>query len=258
MSDALLTSQDERLLTVTINRPSVRNALDLATTEQLGRVLELANADEAIRGVILTGAGGVFCSGDDLNEASSVDVPHFMRQVESLQTLTECIRRLPLPVVAAIDGAAYGGGLELAVSCDARIASTSSVFACPEPAWGLTLTNGASALLPRLVGDGWAKELTMFGRVLDSETAERIGLVTRIAPSTEVLENARLMLTQTLAYSNEALALTKRLLDASPRSVSEALAQEVDTVVSVFDTEFARKRLNSFRDGTWREGGGAR
>lgn len=216
--------------------------------------MSAAEVDDDVRGIVLTGSGGSFCSGDDLNEAAMLDRSAFLSQIEDLQSLTRMVCSMPKPVIAAVDGPAYGGGLELAVCCDARIASEDARFACPEPAWGLTLTNGASVLLPRLVGDGWAKELTMFGRVLDAATAERIGLVTRVVASADLVGYATELVAGACTSSAVALALTKRLV-GTVESFENVLSDEVDAVVKAFETDFTRRRLESFRDGTWRQGG---
>ena len=137
-------------------------------------------SDPEARAVVLTGGARAFCTGDDLRAAQRLDVPAFRAQIETLQALASELWHSPTPVIAAVAGPAFGGGLELALNCDVRVAAASARFACPETKWALTITNGSSLLLRRLVGEGWAREIALLGTEVDAETALRIGLVTRV------------------------------------------------------------------------------
>src|SRR5687767_14368602 len=166
--------------TIALNRPAVLNAFDEPMLAELRAALGDAVGDPEVRGIVVCGRGRAFCTGEDLHAARQLDAPAFRAQIETLQRLATELREAPTPVIAAVAGPAYGGGLELAVNCDVRVAAASTRFACPETKWALTITNGASLLLRRLVGEGWAREIALLGTEVDAGTALRIGLVTRV------------------------------------------------------------------------------
>ena len=246
MTDTIRISSDGGVRTIAIDRPAVRNALDVATLAALLDAVGEACSEETVRVIVLRGEGGAFCSGDDLGEAARMSAADFRRHIENFQRLTTLLRGAPQPVIASIDGAAYGGGLEVAVSCDARIASESARFGCPEPAWGLTLSNASSVLLRRLIGDGWARELFLFGRTLDASEALSLGLVTRVVPSASLDEATRELADGVLRAVPTAIALTKRLLNAE--DLQAELDRETAAVVAGFATEEAQARLRAFAE----------
>ena len=197
--------------TIALNRPEVLNAFDEPMLAALRAALADAVADPAVRGIVLTGRGRAFSTGEDLRAARALDGAGFRAQIETLQALATELREAPTPVIAAVAGPAYGGGLELAANCDARIAATSARFACPETKWGLTITNGASLLLRRLVGEGWARELALLGTVVGAEEARRIGLVHEVVPLAELEAAGAKVVEQLLANGPQAMAETKAL-----------------------------------------------
>jgi enoyl-CoA hydratase/carnithine racemase len=127
-----------------------------------------------------------------------------------------------------------------------RVAATTATFACPETKWGLTITNGASLLLRRLVGEGWARELMVLGTVVDAETALRIGLVTRLVDPEELDDRTLELATQAAALDPGAMRLTKRLLNADPMPWQAVLDAEIEAVAEGFGSPAARERLASF------------
>ena len=243
---SLRTSIAESVLTLRIDRPEVLNAFDLATLEELRAALAAGVADPGVRAIVLTGGPRAFSTGEDLRAAQTLDADGFRTQIETLQRLAGELRDAPKPVVAAVAGPAYGGGLELAVNCDVRVAAASARFACPETKWALTVTNGASLLLRRLVGDGWARELALLGTVVDAETALRIGLVTRVVPDDELAGHAAALGAQVAALDPDAVAATKRLLNADPAPWPAVLDAELRTVVERFAAPAVRERLAAF------------
>ena len=177
---------------VTINRPEKHNAISLDTLRELQEAVAVAAADEAVKVITVTGAGGrAFASGSDLSEVIERD---FRKALEPIvQGLAEQLERTPKPTIAAIDGICMGGGLEVALGCDLRIATPTSRFATPEGKLGIIPGGGATARLPRIVGRGWAMEMMLMGEPIDAQRAMSIGLVTRIVEKEELLAEARRM-----------------------------------------------------------------
>ena len=177
---------------LTINRPEKHNAISLATLAELQHSVARAGADDAVRVVTITGAGGrAFASGSDLSEVLHRD---FKKALEPIvQGLADQLERLPKPTIAAIDGICMGGGLEVALGCDLRIATPTSRFATPEGKLGIIPGGGATARLPRIVGRGWGMEMMLMGEPIDAERALSIGLVTRLVEREELLPEARRM-----------------------------------------------------------------
>jgi 2-(1,2-epoxy-1,2-dihydrophenyl)acetyl-CoA isomerase len=232
--------------TITLNRPGVLNAFDRAMLAGLRDAVAAAVADPDVRAIVLTGGPRAFCTGEDLRAAQQLDAAGFRAQIDELQALATALREAPVPVLAAVAGPAFGGGLELAVNCDIRVAAASARFACPETRWALTITNGASLLLRRLVGEGWAREIALLGTEVDAETALRIGLVTRVVPDAALAVEVAALAARVAQLDREAVAATKRLLNADPAPWRAVLDAERDAVVRGFDSPAARARLASF------------
>ena len=177
---------------LTINRPEKHNAISLATLAELQHSVARAGADDAVRVVTITGAGGrAFASGSDLSEVLHRDFKKALEPI--IQGLADQLERLPKPTIAAIDGICMGGGLEVALGCDLRIATPTSRFATPEGKLGIIPGGGATARLPRIVGRGWGMEMMLMGEPIDAERALSIGLVTRLVEPEELLPEARRM-----------------------------------------------------------------
>jgi enoyl-CoA hydratase/carnithine racemase len=238
----ILVDQDGPVRTLTLNRPEVLNAFDSPMLSELRSALAAAIEDSSVRAIVLTGAGRAFCTGEDLRAAQRLDAAGFAGQIEVLQALASELWHAPKPVIAAVAGPAFGGGLELALNCDVRVAAASARFACPETKWALTITNGSSLLLRRLVGEGWAREIALLGTEVDAETALRIGLVTRVVEDARA-EAARLAAT-VAALDPAAVAATKRLLNADPAPFAAVLDAEREAVVRGFTA--AQERLKAW------------
>ncbi|MYE12167.1 MAG: enoyl-CoA hydratase/isomerase family protein [Gammaproteobacteria bacterium] len=186
----ILYEVDGPLALVTINRPARHNAISLDTLEELHGAVRLAATDDDIRVIAITGAGGrAFASGSDLSEVLHRD---FRKALEPIvQGLADQLERTPKPTIAAIDGICMGGGLEVALGCDLRIATHRSRFATPEGKLGIIPGGGATARLPRIVGRGWAMEMMLMGEPIDAERALSIGLVTRLVEPEDLLPETR-------------------------------------------------------------------
>ena len=220
---------------VTINRPEVRNALSPPALAELRQELEFVGKNPAVAAAILTGEGGTFTTGDDLTVTASMAEADFGEMIEAFQSITTTLRRMPMPVIAAIEGYAVGGGLEIAAACDLRVCAEDTVFFCPEVRLGLLLSNGSSSLLPRLIGAGRTRELMFTGRRFDAAWAERAGLVNRVAPKGEALKAAVAMAEEIAANQAPAVRATKALLNrAEEAEVEAALAAETKAALDAF------------------------
>ncbi|MFU8815429.1 MAG: enoyl-CoA hydratase/isomerase family protein [Pseudomonadales bacterium] len=177
---------------ITINRPEKHNAISLATLDELQASVQRAAVDDAVRVITITGAGErAFAAGSDLGEVLHRD---FRKALEPIvQGLADQLERTPKPTIAAINGICMGGGLEVALGCDLRIATPNARFATPEGKLGIIPGGGATARLPRLVGRGWGMEMLLMGEPIDAERALAIGLVTRLVQPGELLSEARRM-----------------------------------------------------------------
>jgi enoyl-CoA hydratase len=183
---------EEHLALITINRPEKRNAISHATLEELQWAVLEARRDDAVRVIAITGAGDTaFCAGFDLNEVLDRDLATALEPI--IQGLADQLERTPKPTIAAINGICMGGGLEVALGCDLRVATSNARFGTPEGKVGIIPGGGATARLPRLVGRGWGMEMLLMGEPVDAERALQIGLVTRIVAPSELMTEVRRM-----------------------------------------------------------------
>ena len=205
---------------VTLNRPERMNSMAFDVMVPLKAVLEELTYDNSVRAVVLTGAGRGFSSGADHKSAGSVPNidgltrPTFaLRSMEVLDDVILALRKMHQPVIAAVNGAAIGGGLCLALAADIRIAGDDAYFRAAGINNGLTASElGLSYLLPRAIGSSRAFELMLTGRDVDAEEAERIGLVSRTVPGDQLLEACYEMAERIAAFSRPGIELTKRTL----------------------------------------------
>jgi enoyl-CoA hydratase len=205
---------------ITLNRPERMNSMAFDVMVPLKEVLDKVTYDNSVRVVVLTGAGKGFSSGADHKSAGSV--PHVqdltrptyaLRSMEILDDVILALRKLHQPVIAAVNGAAIGGGLCLALAADIRVAAHGAYFRAAGINNGLTASElGLSYLLPRAIGSSRAFELMLTGRDIDAEEAERIGLVSRQVPDDQLLETCYEMAERIAAFSRPGVELTKRTL----------------------------------------------
>jgi len=206
----------ESIATITIDRPEVKNALDLATVGELRAALQtLASNDEA--GVlIITGAGeAAFVSGADINDIRARTRDDGLAAINS--SLFAEIERFPRPTIAAINGFALGGGCELALACDIRIAADTAKFGQPELGLGIIPGAGATQRLPRIVGMGRAKHLILTGEIVDAKQALEMGLVSAVTPPGQLQIRARELAKKILRQGPLAAKLAKLALNVSAR-----------------------------------------
>jgi len=213
MTDAVLLTREEVLAVVTINRPDTPNSLDRATLEALRQVLSELSASDA-RAAIVTGAGGrAFVAGADIAAMSKMTAAEALDFARLGQAVFAAIEALPMPVIAAVDGFALGGGCELALSCDFIYASDKLKIGQPEVKLGVVPGFGGTQRLARRVGLGMARELIYSGRQIGSAEALRIGLVNAVFPRAELLDAARKTALEMAAMSPTALMLAKRAMN---------------------------------------------
>jgi len=192
--ETLLVERDGAIAVVTINRPKVLNALNSQTMRDLGRVMQELQQDEAVRAIVLTGAGErSFVAGADINELAVLSPGGFQRHARTGQSVFNAIERLGKPVVAAVNGFALGGGCELAMACTVRIAAETARLGQPEINLGILPGYGGSQRLPRLVGTGIALEILLSGEMVSASRAYEIGLVNKVVPGSELLAEAKKM-----------------------------------------------------------------
>ncbi|MEI6668616.1 MAG: enoyl-CoA hydratase-related protein [Acidobacteriota bacterium] len=193
--------RDGGVAIVTLNRPSVLNALNMATLRELDRVMRELQDDDAVRAVVVTGAGEkAFVAGADIKELAELTPVAGKAYAEAGQRIFDRIEHLGKPVIAAVNGYALGGGCELAMACTIRLASETAKFGQPEVKLGVIPGFAGTQRLPRLVGKGRAMELILTGATIDAAEAYRIGLVNRVVPASALMAEAR-ALAQALAAS---------------------------------------------------------
>jgi len=206
----------EGIATVTIDRPEVKNALNLETVQGLRSALRTLEEDESVGVLILTGAGETaFVSGADINDIRARSRDEGLAAINS--SLFAEIERFPRPTVAAINGYALGGGCEMALACDLRIAADTAKFGQPELGLGIIPGAGATQRLPRIVGLGRAKHLILTGEIIDAKQALEIGLVSALAPAGQLQLRARELAKKILRQGPLAARLAKIALNASAR-----------------------------------------
>ena len=205
--DFVTLTVNDRLATLTVNRPDKLNALNDATIADLDRAIDQVRLRDDISGVIVTGAMRAFVAGADISELSRQLPLDAKERARYGQRVFDKFEECPKPVIAAVNGFALGGGCELAMACHIRIASESAKFGQPEVKLGIGPGYGGTQRLPRLIGRGRALQLLLTGEMIDAQEALRIGLVNKVVPATELMANAEAMMRQILANAPLAIAL---------------------------------------------------
>jgi enoyl-CoA hydratase len=225
----LLLECQDGIAELTINRPAARNALNEAALREIGAAFTALDVDPGVRVVIITGSGErAFAAGGDISAVvgySPLQARYFARLA---QGVLDAVERCSKPVIAAVNGFAVGGGCELAMACDLRLAAATARFGQPEVNLGILAGWAGTQRLPRLIGKGRALELLLTGELIDAEEALRIGLVNRVVPAAELLPVARSLARVLAARPATAVHLTKTAvingleLDSARAAVCEA------------------------------------
>ena len=236
----------ERIATLTVNRPEARNALSKETVQEMHAALRALAAREDVGVVILTGAGDKsFVAGADIREIRERGKREALEAIN--QELFSAVENFPWPVIAAVNGYALGGGFELALACDIRVAAESARFGFPETGLGIIPAAGGTQRLPRHVGWGRAKEIILTGKTLDAQEAERVGLVSKVAPADELMATARELAGKILSRGPLAVRLAKLTLNVSARAGLDAGLQVERVAQTVlFESEDKKEGTTAF------------
>lgn len=246
----LLLSIEKGVARVTINRPQAHNALSKETNEELRQLAgELASNPE-VRVVLLRGAGAKsFCAGADLKERKGVGAAETGPYVDAISGAINAWAQLPQPTIAVVNGYAFGGGMEIAIACDIRIASDNALFGLTEVRLGIMPGAGGTQRLPRLIGVAAAKELILLGKRIDANKALAIGLVSKVVPNAELDAAEAELLTDLEACAPLSLRMAKEAIDRGVEvGIEEGLRIERSCYNQTLFSEDRNEGLAAFAD----------
>tara|TARA_B110000879_G_C10948702_1_gene422753 strand:+ start:34 stop:798 length:765 start_codon:yes stop_codon:yes gene_type:complete len=252
MAEEVLMDVTDGILTVTLNRPKARNAANKALAEGVAAAMDRLDSDDSIRVAILTGAGGTFCSGMDLKAFVTGETPNV--EGRGFAGLTEATPRKPL--IAAVEGYALAGGLELAISCDLIVAADDAKFGIPEVKRGLAAAAGGLIKLPRQIPKRLAMELALTGDFIGAQRAYDIGLINEVVPAGTALDAAKALAARIVANGPLAVAISKQVvLQSEDWSADEMWQKQQELTMPVFISEdaiegsvaFAEKRAPNWK-----------
>ena len=241
MANLIVQEIDDDIATVRLNRPRVLNALNQAMWAELVDAIQSLAQDSRIRAAIIIGEGRAFCVGADLKETAwrdEIQAETRARIERNQQQLAREMVRAPVPIIAAINGYALGGGVEIALAADLRIAAEGAQFGFPETTIGRFISGGASLLLPRIVGLSQAKRLVYTGEHIDAARALNIGLVDEIAPAAELEKRARTLAKTIAGNAPVSVSLAKKVFNrVALAELESALALETEALIATYSTE---------------------
>jgi enoyl-CoA hydratase len=245
--DNLLLTIENGIGIVTINRPRELNTLNIEVFRELNTVLTEIENDPDIRVVILTGAGKAFVAGVDIKEMKDNDSVSIKTFLKIAREAGDRIYNLSKPVIAAINGYAFGGGNELALACDLRIAAENAQFGQQEINLGIIPGGGAISRLSRLVGMTKAKEIVYTGDIIDARTAYEIGFINKVVPPEKLMEEARALASKLSSKSAVALAYAKKAFNTgADMSLANALDLDESYFARCFATADQKEGMNAF------------
>lgn len=214
MLQNLILNKEGPIAVIQLNRPQKKNSLNAELRREMETTLREIADDTVLRAVILTGGEEIFCAGADISEIKEATTAESAyRHAREFQLLFDQVESLPQPVIAALSGYALGGGCELALACDFRIASETAKFGLPEIKIGAFPAGGGTQRLPRLIGAARAKEIIFTGDPINAEEALSLGLVTKVVPKERLLEEAKSFASKLAALPRLALQAAKRLIN---------------------------------------------
>lgn len=245
MANEVLVDVTDGIMTVTLNRPEAKNAANKALAEGVAAAMDQLDGDDSIRVAILTGAGGTFCSGMDLKAFVSGETPNI--EGRGFAGLTESSPRKPL--IAAVEGYALAGGLELAISCDLIVTADNAKFGIPEVKRGLAAAAGGLMKLPRQIPQRLAMELALTGDFISAQRAYEMGLVNAVVPAGTALEAAKTLAARIVANGPLAVAISKQVvLQSENWSADEMWQKQQELVMPVFVSEDAMEGSIAFAE----------
>lgn len=249
----------DNIAVITMNRPEALNAFNTEQLDRLSVAIQAIARNRAVRAAIITGAGErAFAAGADIKEMAALTPAAGLAFGRKGHAITNALELLPQPIIAAVNGYAFGGGCEIAIACDIRLASENARFSQPEVTLGIPPGWGGSQRLPRLIGPGFAAEMILTGRQVDAAEALRIGLVNAVYPPADLLPAAREMAARIASNSPMAVRTAKHLLSlAFAGDPGAGLAAEAAAFGAAFATRdqregmqaFVEKRTAAFSDG---------
>lgn len=247
MFENILLERRGRIALITINRPDKLNALNIKTREEMASALDELRNDQEIRVVVITGAGEKsFVAGADINEFAGRTAVE-QRAVMKAKSIFTAAEDFPKPLIAMINGFCLGGGCELALSCDIRIASEKARFGQPEINLGIIPGGGGTQRLTRLIGEGKAMQMILTGEIIDAQEALRLGLVNEVHPAAELEAKTMELAGKIAEKSPVALAMAKTAVKAAARTtLREGLDQEIDLFAICFSTEDKEEGVSAF------------
>ncbi len=250
MADASATLEgQDGIFTLTLRRPAVLNALNMALCREAATAIGRVADDPGARVLVLTGEGRGFCAGADLKEREGATLEALWAHNRSIAAIPEALERLPVPVIAAINGPALGGGCELALGCDLRWASDTAVLGCPEVTRGIIPGAGGTQRLPRVVGPSRAMVLILTGGRVTAEEAYRIGLVDAVVPADRLLPSVLELVRIVASNAPLAVRAAKEAIQAGKAyGLEEGLALEAQLQRRLYETADCREGIAAFRE----------
>jgi len=244
----LLFTNENGIGLITINRPKVLNALNSETLKELDNLLDAVAQDNAVKVVIITGSGEkAFVAGADIAAMQPMTALEGRSFAKAGQAVFNKLENLPQPVIAAINGFALGGGCELAMACDIRLAAENAKFGQPEVSLGITPGFGGTQRMPRIIGKGRAKELLFTGDTIDAAEAYRIGLVNRVLPREELMEAAKALAEKIMSRAPRAIEFCKAAInEGMDTDLETGVAYEAEVFSLCFATNDQKEGMTAF------------
>jgi enoyl-CoA hydratase len=241
-------TKENAIATITVNRPDSLNAFNTEMLLELHDHIKELSADESVRVVILTGAGDkAFIAGADIQEMSEKDHDGAVAFSRRGHKLCDAIEAMPQPVIAAINGYTLGGGCEIALACDIRLAAEHAKMGQPEVGLGIPPAWGGTQRLPRIVGVGRAKEIIFSGRHVDAQEANEIGLVNGVYPADQLMDEAKKLATTFMEKAPKAVAASKKLVNRTMEtSLSTGNIHETKLFAEAFNGEEQSEGMEAF------------
>lgn len=238
---------DNKVAIVTMARPKAMNALNNQTLDELNKIFDYLKTDNNILGVIITGEGKAFVAGADISQMCGYNAEQGRNYADYAQSVFNKIENLEKPVIAAVNGYALGGGCELSMSCDIRIASEKAVFGQPEVNLGVIPCFGGTQRLSRLVGTGIAKELIYTARNVKPDEAKAIGLVNKVVPAEDLLDEAKAMMALILTKAPMAVRYAKVAINQGINmDLVRGLEFEKDVCALTFGSDDSKEGMTAF------------
>ncbi len=240
---------EEGICTLTLSSPETMNALSSELNSELAAAIDMVVADRQIRVLVITGSQKVFAAGGDIKAMASCNPEQARAYIEPIHQVFNRIANLPMPTIAAVSGFAFGGGVELSLTCDFRIAAENAKFGFPEINLGIFPAAGGSQRLPRLIGTRWTKRLMFTGETIDAAAALSFGLVDQVVPTGQLMEEVKQF---ALQLSRKPPLAMKRLKESIQQGINTdintALFMEIDKCCSLFASQDQKEGMNAFME----------